>query len=85
MQLDHFRNEQRNLPRAAPISIESNILTSIYGKLKYTLASFLLKLVCHVYQYICNYTFVMIKLQLSTFKIYQLNVISMNTTVKMII
>ncbi len=37
--------------------------TDIYGKLKYTLMPFLLKSACSVFKYICNYTFVMIKMQ----------------------
>ncbi len=37
--------------------------TDIYGKLKYTLMPFLSKSACHVFKYICNYTFVMIKMQ----------------------
>ncbi len=54
MQPDHFHNHQHNLPRAALISIESNALTSIYGKLQYTLMSFLMKHVCRVFEYIWN-------------------------------
>jgi len=46
------------------VSELANALINIYGKVKYTLMSFLLKLV------ICNYTFVKMKLQFSTFKIY---------------
>ncbi len=48
------------------VKVLMNVLASIYGKLKYnTLMSFLLKRLCHVFKYICSYTFVMMKLQLS--------------------
>ncbi len=47
----------------ACMDVLTNVLTSIYGKLKYTLMSFLLKLESHhVFIYMCNYTFKM-KLQ----------------------
>ncbi len=31
---------------------------------------FILKCVCHAFNYICSYTFLIIKLQFSTFRIY---------------
>ncbi len=37
-------------------------LTSIYNKLKYTVMEFLIKHESHLFKYICNYTFAMIKL-----------------------
>jgi len=38
---------------------------ALEGKLKYTLISFLLQLVCHVFEHIFNFTFVTMKLQFS--------------------
>ncbi len=45
------------------LKILLNLVTIIYNKLKYTLMPFLFKLVCYVFKYICNYTFVMTRLQ----------------------
>ncbi len=45
------------------LKILLNLVTRIYNKLKYTLMPFLFKLVCYVFKYICNYTFVMTRLQ----------------------
>lgn len=52
------------------LSVLMNVLTGIYGKLKYALMSFLLKRLCQVFNYICYCIFVMVKLQFSTFKMY---------------
>jgi len=39
----------------------------------------------NISKYICNYTFVMMKLQFNTFKMLTLNLILNNSTIKMII
>lgn len=52
-----------------------NVLTSIFGQLKYPLMSFLLKCVRHAFKYVCNYTLAVMKLQFSAFKNMTLYVI----------
>ncbi len=62
------------------VKVLLNVLMSIYDKLKYTLMSFLLKLECHVLKYICIYTFVMMNLEFSKFKMLTLIVILNNAS-----
>ncbi len=42
----------------------------LYIQLHNFFSTFLLKVVCHVFKNMCNYTFEVMKLQFSTIKIY---------------